>query len=178
MVTGGQAHRVRIEPGRRLQRRLRDERRRLRLPRPARDPARLRGRVPDLVAEWEDIAFASDRAGRWEIFAIDLDGRHERRITRAGGKAPGWSPRGPLIAYQGPRGSAAGEHGMNSLWLVGTDGRRVPRGARNSVVPAWRPDGKAILVTRTGRGLVLMSLGGRVRARVAPPPAIDADWAR
>ena len=124
------------------------------------------------------LAFASDRTGHWEIFAIDLDGRHERRITRAGGKAPAWSPHGPLIAYQGPRGSAAGEHGMNSLWLVGTDGRRVRRVARNAVVPAWRPDGKAILVTRTGRGLVLMSLGGRVRARVAPPPAIDADWAR
>src|SRR5919204_229838 len=37
------------------------------------------------------LAFASDRTGHWEIFAIDLDGRHERRITRAGGKAPAWS---------------------------------------------------------------------------------------
>ena len=131
-----------------------------------------------MVAEWEDIAFASDRAGRWEIYAIDLDGRHERRLTHGGGKAPAWSPTGLLVAYQGPKGSSTGDHGMNALWLVRVNGRHGRRIARNVFSPAWKPDGRALVASRPGSGLILLGLGGEVRRRIAPGPAVDADWQR
>jgi tol-pal system beta propeller repeat protein TolB len=124
------------------------------------------------------LTFASDRAGRWEIYVIDLDGTHERRLTRRGGKAPAWSPRGSLIAYQGPSSSTTGDHGMNALWLVRADGRQPRRVARTAFSPAWRPDGGALVASRPGRGLILLGLSGDLLRRIASGPAVDADWER
>jgi Tol biopolymer transport system component len=108
---------------------------------------------------------------------IDLDGRQERRLTRTGDKAPAWSPLGSTIAFQGPKGSSTGDHGMNALWLVRPDGGHARRIARNALSPAWRPDGGAIVATRPGRGLSVLSLAGKVLDRIVPGPALNADWA-
>jgi TolB protein len=37
------------------------------------------------------IAFQSNRTGRWEIWAMHIDGSEPRRLTRGGGRSPSWS---------------------------------------------------------------------------------------
>lgn len=124
------------------------------------------------------IAFHSDRVGHWEIYIINVDGTHERRLTRRGGKLPSWSPRGSLIAYTGPSGPRLEEHRMNALWLVRVDGRRARRIARTVYTPEWSPDGTGILVSRPGTGLTILALDGKVRRRIGLTPAINADWVK
>jgi TolB protein len=37
------------------------------------------------------IAFQSNRTGRWEIWAMHVDGSEPRQLTRTGGRSPSWS---------------------------------------------------------------------------------------
>jgi len=37
------------------------------------------------------IAFQSNRTGRWEIWAMHIDGSEPRQLTRTGGRSPSWS---------------------------------------------------------------------------------------
>jgi Tol biopolymer transport system component len=46
------------------------------------------------VASAPRIAFASERDGNWEIYAMDVDGGHQTRLTRRDpqDRFPLWSP--------------------------------------------------------------------------------------
>jgi TolB protein len=37
------------------------------------------------------LAFQSNRTGRWEIWAMHIDGSEQRQLTRNGGRSPSWS---------------------------------------------------------------------------------------
>lgn len=37
------------------------------------------------------LAFQSNRSGRWEIWAMHIDGSEPRQLTRGGGRAPSWA---------------------------------------------------------------------------------------
>jgi hypothetical protein len=79
-----------------------------------------------------------------QLWLIDIDGTHERAVTRApaGAESPAWSPDGSLIAF-----SAADEPEGRALYTIHPDGsdlRVVVRGQDVEDV-GWSPDGSSVV---------------------------------
>jgi uncharacterized protein YdcH (DUF465 family) len=70
------------------------------------------------------IAFASDRAGKFQIFAMNYDGSNVRRLTEDKGEdsSPPWAPDGASILFVSDR---EGEH--PALFLMAADGSQQHR---------------------------------------------------
>jgi TolB protein len=95
------------------------------------------------------IAYASRRAGSFDIYVTDVDGTGVRRLTTtdADDRGPSFSPDGTLIVF------ARGEPG--DLYVVDTDGlnlRRVTRDLAEETEPSWSPDGSWIAFVRRTPG--------------------------
>jgi Tol biopolymer transport system component len=89
------------------------------------------------------IAYASNRLGTYDIWVVNVDGRHARQITGLSGdeRRPAWSSDGMHIAFVTQNESTA------SLWIVDTDGknpRRVSTHTQIGVVE-WQPEGSMIV---------------------------------
>jgi pSer/pThr/pTyr-binding forkhead associated (FHA) protein len=109
------------------------------------------------------IAFASDRTGRPQIFLINIDTLEEVQLTDLQGGAcqPAWSPDGRTLAYTSPCNTNREEYGGSSVFLMEVDPLGNPGSARPLIVtvgggdydPAWSHDGSRIAFTswRTGR---------------------------
>lgn len=124
---------------------------------------RLTHRADNTDPEWspdgKEIAFTSDLAGNFDIYVMDVDGRHVRRLTRSSlpEMSPAWSPDGREIAYEAPAG-------VFVMKADGTHGRLVTGALPGASEPSWSPDGKQLVVTtNTGSGtqLYLISADGR-----------------
>jgi TolB protein len=50
-----------------------------------------RNENPSWSPDSRHIAFQSNRSGRWEIWAMHINGSEPRQLTRTGGRAPSWS---------------------------------------------------------------------------------------
>lgn len=50
-----------------------------------------RNENPTWSPDSRHIAFQSNRTGRWEIWAMHIDGSEPRQLTRTGGRSPSWS---------------------------------------------------------------------------------------
>lgn len=50
-----------------------------------------RNENPTWSPDSRHLAFQSNRAGRWEIWAMHIDGSEPRQLTRGGGRAPTWA---------------------------------------------------------------------------------------
>jgi TolB protein len=50
-----------------------------------------RNESPTWSPDGRHIAFQSNRTGRWEIWAMHIDGSEPRQLTRSGGRQPSWS---------------------------------------------------------------------------------------
>ncbi|HXF98583.1 MAG TPA: hypothetical protein VNJ46_08230 [Gaiellaceae bacterium] len=116
------------------------------------DPATLAGLWFQLDPAWSPdgrrIAFASRRAGTFDLYVMRADGTGTRRLTsgRARDQHPAWSPDGRLIAF---------ERDESDIWVVRPDGRGARRltGAEASESePAWSPDGRWIAYVRREPG--------------------------
>jgi TolB protein len=94
--------------------------------------------------------------GTGEIFSIDPDGTHPRRLTENPGydAQSDWSPDGKSIVYRSSTGTTAFE-----VWRMDRLGRDETRltfgldlaeGAYSSSQPAWFPDGSRILFRASG----------------------------
>ncbi len=89
------------------------------------------------------IAFASDRDGNTEIYALNADGSGVTRLTNHsafdGGAA--WSPDGARIAFTSDRG------GITDIYAMNADGSGVTNLTNHSAHdshPTWSPDGTRI----------------------------------
>jgi Tol biopolymer transport system component len=100
---------------------------------------------PSLASDGKQIAFMSDRDGDIEIYVMDLDGSHPKRVTYARGRDahPEWSPDGKRIYFQSPR-----ETPMPQIFVMNADGseqKRLTDNAAFTGVPLMSPDGKKVL---------------------------------
>lgn len=129
------------------------------------------------------IVFISDRSGRSKLYVMNKDGSDQQRISFSDGSyfTPIWSPRGDYIAftkkYEGKfyigvmRPDGSGERMLTEGYLVGK--------------PAWSPNGRVIIYTKTDRysgdraktTLCTVDLTGNFeRSLQLPVDASDANW--
>ena len=97
----------------------------------------------------DQIAFQSDRDGRWQIFFSTLDGSELEKLSNSPSQdiLPSWSPNGEQILYWSDRS------GTWRLYVDNLDGQdpQALTDYENPGLPisraAWSPDGKSILVS-------------------------------
>jgi serine/threonine protein kinase len=72
---------------------------------------------------WGQIAFASNRTGRPQIYLINIDGTDERQLTNLddGACQPAWSPTGDQLIFTSPCRLNAEQYAGSSLWLIDVD---------------------------------------------------------
>jgi Tol biopolymer transport system component len=79
----------------------------------------------DIQPNWspsgDEIAFASNRSGQFEIWTMDADGSNVRQITKGDGAKtwPDWSPDGQSIMFTNTEG------GRYSVWIIDKDGENL-----------------------------------------------------
>ena len=99
----------------------------------------------------KEIAFMSNRSGRYQIYVMPSSGGPQQRLTSASGDAgePRWSPSGKQLLYQA---QVNGHYQIFVMDATGAGQRQLTQGASDNTDPAWAPDGKhiAFLTTRDG----------------------------
>jgi TolB protein len=106
-------------------------------------------RDPSVGPDEKTVAFASNRDGAWDLYALDLLNGETRRLTQTAGfdGHPTWSPDGRWIAYDSYSGSDY------DIWILSTDGSQAPIQLTNhpakDINPTWDPG--------SGRRIVFMS---------------------
>lgn len=128
----------------------------------------------------EQIAFASSRTGKFEIWVMDADGGNELQLTRLPADAdemsqarwsngvPSWSPDNSRIAFSSARS------GQTEIWAMNADGGdqlqlTTTPGAdsQGSNAPSWSPDESQIAFASNRSGTfqtyVMDADGGNVR---------------
>ena len=101
------------------------------------------------------IAFASKRAGTFDLYAMDADGSGTRQLTStsADDVQPAWSPDGERIVFA--RGTSP------RLVVMDADGsaaRRLTDDDAEEGEPAWSPDGRSIVYVRRRPGTSIREL--------------------
>jgi eukaryotic-like serine/threonine-protein kinase len=98
---------------------------------------------------YSQIAFASTRTGRPQIFVMDTDGNNSRQITDMpdGACQPDWSPNGLHIVFISPCRDRQNDYPDAQLYVINVDGTglvELPPMDKGSFDPAWSPDGNRI----------------------------------
>jgi len=96
---------------------------------------------PRFSPDGQRVAFASDRAGQWDIYILDLKQRTTTQLTHNEDNelTPSWSPDGKWLAYS--RLSSAS--GAWELWLVSLEDH-AERCIGQGLLPRFSPDGSQI----------------------------------
>ena len=110
------------------------------------------GLSPSWSPDDKQMAFASNRDGKFQIYAMNSDGSGVRRLSsnRAEESAPAWSPNGQDILFVSDR---EGEH--PALFTMAPDGsgqqRLVFSKRQDFCFPTWSLDGQTIAFTALNR---------------------------
>ena len=98
------------------------------------------------------IAFASDRSGTTQIWAMNVDGSDPRQVTDMveGACQPAWSPDGARLVFISPCIRNQESYPGAGLFVVNEDGTELtplPTVPGGDFDPSWSPDGKFIVFT-------------------------------
>ena len=107
-------------------------------------------RDPALSPDGKWLAFASDRAGSWDIFLKPVSGGASVRLTSdlSDERSPAWSPEGKYIAFVSDKEDALGD-----IWVMKVSLRGAPKAGKVRKItaymgyddqPVFAPDGKGI----------------------------------
>ena len=129
-------------------------------------------------ADWspdgQDLVFAGERDGDWDLYIVDLATGTMRRLTQgpANDFFPAWSPSGKEIAFTRDDGDD------REIYVVRADGSNL-RNLSNSPGwdwhPSWSPDGQKIGFTgeRTGtRQIYVMNADGSGQRQLTDTPDV------
>ena len=126
------------------------------------------------------IAFASNRDGNLEIYAINADGTGQVRLTNnpAIDGRPSWSPDSKYIAFTSNR------DGNFQIYVMRADGtslKRLTNNLNDDSVPTWSPDGTRIAFCSNRDGnweIYIMNADGTGQTRLTNNSATDwhPDW--
>jgi Tol biopolymer transport system component len=150
-----------------------------------------RNAANDIDAAWSPdgqyIAFASDRAGGFDIYVMRKDGSDVRRLTSdpIDERSPRWSPDGTKLIYQSGKDGVFTDPESTSrfadLYVIDIDGARVTNitntPSASEVWASWSPDGKTILYTKDGVIMLAGSDGSNPHPLHAPDPGFADDVA-
>ncbi len=131
---------------------------------------------PRWSSDGSQLTFESNRESdrRWRVYTVGAAGGENRMLDY--GRWPAWSPRSPLIAYQGC-GAASGRCGLLIIDAGGGASRQVTD-VPGDAMPSWSPDGARMAFASAERGgswdiFALELASGNVATLVASP-GVDA----
>jgi Tol biopolymer transport system component len=116
-------------------------------------------RFPSLSPDGDNIVYASQESGNWDIYLKRVGGERVINLTEdssADDTMPAFSPDGKHIAFRSERLGGG-------LFLMGATGESVRRLTDSGYNPAWSPDGKKIVyateyIEHPGSRLIISSL--------------------
>jgi TolB protein len=100
---------------------------------------------PTFSPDGRRIAFASNRAGDWDIWVLDIAQGDVVQVTSgpADDIHPSWSPDGALLAY-----CSLGRSGQWELWVSDAKSASSRKYIGDGLFPEWSPAGDVILFQR------------------------------
>lgn len=140
------------------------------------------GREPAWSPDGRSIAFLSDRAGNWDIFLMDPDGRNQRNLTHTpineGSSHIDWPS--PQLAWSHDNTRIVFEAGWRELFVINADGTRLrqltPDDKAKDYDPVWSPDDKKIAFVSERDGnteIYVMDADGGHQRNISSNPADD-----
>jgi Tol biopolymer transport system component len=121
------------------------------------------------------LAFASNRDGNYEIYAMEPDASDQTRLTNdpAVDIAPAWSPDGRSLAFTSERD---GNPEIYAMAADGSDVRRLTTDPAADSTPKWSADGKQIAFTSARAGdedVFVMAADSGDPRRLTQAPGLD-----
>lgn len=137
---------------------------------------------PSLSPDGKSVAYASQKAGNWDIYLQRVGGRNPRNLTEGcldDDSQPAFSPDGESIAFRSEREGGG-------IYIMGATGESVRRLTDAGHNPAWSPDGREIayateLVLDPGtRNIVsqlwAVSVFSGEKRLISPGDAVQPNW--
>jgi Tol biopolymer transport system component len=106
---------------------------------------------PAWSSDGQQIAFARNENGYFQIYKMDADGSNQVKLTNTlDGYSPTWSPDGTRIAFVSLRDGNENVYSMSSS--DGSNQIRLTKKFASDSDPAWSPDGTKIAFTSERNG--------------------------